>query len=583
MGTQAGQDTNLSASALAVALAALIIATAQLLGQYFATADGYRRCQSSVMGAWASHTRLKWRWSQFRFETLFTSPEIILLPMEGSENHQRVSGIKSNRELMWIASPEHPTAACRIENYCVLNIGEIEPHYLEWRPGRSKKSNFEKGSPELACWLPFLQSLRECELQMFDFGCYSNLINGHEPQRPACRFVESSWDSMPPELVYPLAITSVGDIAVLIERLGMKWLSFQPEDGIMRAEGHGLVVYSTLVRSLGPILHYSRGRGLPSSSAMFQNPLSSIEVFVASSKADMMRFGLLPVEKSLLEDIDCLGMGTIDEVRATLDVFDPSGRSNKKVRDDRQFDSTATFGFSDLISMTAPMLRRPHTTINRLPVPTEHCTGLMHAKEGFIVFRGRLGEYIEQQPNKVSDHVFWVLHQYDRLKDSFHCWENDLDAVERINCQDMNFLEDVHRLWNRTNLYFQTLGEREKNRIKFFDLVSCHVRHAVNFWHEAHGRIRAGTTRSHYGVEGMRDWLAEGAHMYWDYLPSITLNVANKAKVDQSIATEAWIMLMFRAFCWSRCHYMCGSDARYPDSTRLPSRYWNSKMPVYLG
>lgn len=46
-------DTNIAMVALAVALIALIVIYGQLLGQYFATADYYRRCQPSVMGPWA--------------------------------------------------------------------------------------------------------------------------------------------------------------------------------------------------------------------------------------------------------------------------------------------------------------------------------------------------------------------------------------------------------------------------------------------------------------------------------------------------------------------------------------------------
>lgn len=69
-------DNNISIAAIVVALVALIVALGQLFGQYFATADGYRRCQPSVMGRWAKFTRLRWRWSQFRFETLYTTPEI---------------------------------------------------------------------------------------------------------------------------------------------------------------------------------------------------------------------------------------------------------------------------------------------------------------------------------------------------------------------------------------------------------------------------------------------------------------------------------------------------------------------------
>src|SRR5882672_11507092 len=73
-----GLDTNVAVTALAIALVALITAVGQLLQQYFATADGYRRCQRSVMGDWAKKTRLRWRWREFRFETLYTTPEISL-------------------------------------------------------------------------------------------------------------------------------------------------------------------------------------------------------------------------------------------------------------------------------------------------------------------------------------------------------------------------------------------------------------------------------------------------------------------------------------------------------------------------
>lgn len=69
-------EANLAAAALAVALVALIIAVGQLLQQTLSTADGYRRCQPSVIGPWARKTRLKFRWSQFRFETFYTTPRI---------------------------------------------------------------------------------------------------------------------------------------------------------------------------------------------------------------------------------------------------------------------------------------------------------------------------------------------------------------------------------------------------------------------------------------------------------------------------------------------------------------------------
>jgi hypothetical protein len=69
---------NVAVAALIIALIALITAIGQLLQVYLGTADGYRRCQSSVMGNWAKRTRLRWRWGQIRFETLYTTPELCM-------------------------------------------------------------------------------------------------------------------------------------------------------------------------------------------------------------------------------------------------------------------------------------------------------------------------------------------------------------------------------------------------------------------------------------------------------------------------------------------------------------------------
>jgi hypothetical protein len=71
-------SSRVSLLALIVALLALVIALGQLVQQIFGTADGYRRCQKSVIGPWAKYTKLQWRWSQFRFETKFATPDIRL-------------------------------------------------------------------------------------------------------------------------------------------------------------------------------------------------------------------------------------------------------------------------------------------------------------------------------------------------------------------------------------------------------------------------------------------------------------------------------------------------------------------------
>lgn len=73
------ESDRLSVVALVVALIALGVSYMQLIQQFFATAiDGKRFCQGSVVGIWSRKTRLSWRWSQWRFETKYTVPEIRL-------------------------------------------------------------------------------------------------------------------------------------------------------------------------------------------------------------------------------------------------------------------------------------------------------------------------------------------------------------------------------------------------------------------------------------------------------------------------------------------------------------------------
>lgn len=69
-------DNAIAIAALVISLVALLTTLLQLLQQYFATADGYRRCQNSVMAGWAKFTRRHFRWKEFRYETIFVVPDI---------------------------------------------------------------------------------------------------------------------------------------------------------------------------------------------------------------------------------------------------------------------------------------------------------------------------------------------------------------------------------------------------------------------------------------------------------------------------------------------------------------------------
>lgn len=390
-------ENSLSVAALAVALVALIVALGQILGQYFATAEGCRRCQPSVMGPWARKTRMQWRWSQFRFETFFTTPEIvILLVARHGSSARNGSACTLDTNPMSHGSPPLPMNG-------LLDMPE---------------------SNEMVCWIPFLQSLHKTEVALSTAKCYgtaNGTANGtsstEKLARPGVIFRERSWDFMPPDIVRPFAVTNISNIGVMARRLGMTWTDFRPEDGIMRAEGNGHVLSSTLVRSIGILLQYMYV-GLRDGDITLSRISTISNHYIPTREADMLGFGILPCHTGLIP-FSAFKIGTIDDVCTTMNILDPSRKASQTIKNVRNFEPTCTFGFSDLIPLAAPMMRLRGTTVIRLPIPTEYCVGLTCHKEGFVVFYNRLKEYIASKHGMVTDEVRWVLvslfYEFDSL------------------------------------------------------------------------------------------------------------------------------------------------------------------------
>lgn len=111
----------------AIAIAGLLITIGQFLSQIFGSVEGYRRCQLSVLGAyWSKNNRTttRWRWTQLRFEVLFTTPEIALVQPT-------------------------PSSAIFIRD--------------SFDPESSSSPGTDRITPinELVCWIPFLSSIHK--------------------------------------------------------------------------------------------------------------------------------------------------------------------------------------------------------------------------------------------------------------------------------------------------------------------------------------------------------------------------------------------------------------------------------------
>ena len=150
-------DTNISATALAIALVALVVAIGQILQQYWSTAEGARRCQSSVIRPWHRETRWHFRWSELRFEILFKSPHIVIAngPEEG------LSALSDLR------LPSQGQSSIPI-------VGRFLPEkstgpFFDYLSNKSTQGELTEdqrrkfGTDQLVCWVPFLEELFKLE------------------------------------------------------------------------------------------------------------------------------------------------------------------------------------------------------------------------------------------------------------------------------------------------------------------------------------------------------------------------------------------------------------------------------------
>ena len=382
-----------------------------------------------------------------------------------------------------------------------------------------------------------------------------------------------SWDFVPPDVIRPLAVMTLQDIAVFSRRLGMIWKQFEPSQGSLHAEGNGHTVDSTFVRSVGTVAQFSIRDPLN-----IHNPKEHL--YIPSKAADMMGFGILTGDKRM--GMSDYVIGTIDDCLARCREIDVA--AGDKVKQLNADFGPWTPGISDIIALAAPMIRIPGSTIIKVPKPTEYEGGLTLQEEGFVVFYNRLRDVVHERQTKgqyVSQQKRWVLTQYEELLSRYgKQWEDQ--TATRGNDTSLAFLDDLHARHDLTTKYFCDLqashGIDEKGRTNSFrytDLINSHIKHAVSYYNEAVGLLDAGKGRNHYGMK-VQAWITEGAHVYFDNIPKIVASMKQQGFHNPQVVEEAWLTMMFRAFLWHRTHLMVGGN-------RVPSQHWGSRLTVYVG
>ncbi|RDL40064.1 Uncharacterized protein BP5553_00043 [Venustampulla echinocandica] len=576
-------ETTLSAAALGIALVALVTAFGQLLQQYLATADGFRRCQKSVMGEYARKTHRRWRWSEFRFETLYTVPEITMVGDGAPSRAGQVvlTGTELTREKSLVPMGIMIGGDSMIisKNTGSWNLRRVK---LEDGHGQSQtwlvkapKQNIEDRG-EMACWVPFLHWIHEStRVALKDHNPQFESVNFPPPdtRAPAIVFRERSWDFQLPDVVRPLAKSTLSDIAVIARRMGMKWKEFRPSDGILRAEGHSHIITSTIVRSLGIVLQYSytgqdsrlklaerRVRGIVTGSLISEQQ----EIYIPTARADRLGCGVIRTHPRL--GLPDLTVSTQGEIVTALLYLDKTGTSSAALSKILKENPDFCFRVADLVAFTSPFIRLVGSKLVQVPAPSENVHGVTTSPVGRKAFRECLEEYVAARNDKIPQ-ITEVLNICHKLSAQYAAWdqtdETALQDEQWVITRDPVYLDKLQDTWR--SLTDQILDSKLENRQIYRHLLASHIR-VVMF-------CEGGETSM------LRNWGADyKADMkgYFAALPKIVEEMKELGVVDEEWVIHAWLTMMLRGLCWGASHFFVRGE-------RVPIQYFGSQLPVYIG
>ncbi|KAH8820345.1 hypothetical protein F5884DRAFT_849607 [Xylogone sp. PMI_703] len=554
---------SVSLTALLVSLVALLATVGQLLQQYYATADGLRRCQPSVMGLWARRTKIRFRWTEFRFETIFVTPRIIYGPIRIQD-----SGAEYTK-------PDTSKVFCDL----VDTPGSLRASMT--LPGwGSREARKYYDSDELVCWVPLLAQLHKQGRDAVQYFPQSPDSVANDTMIPTIQFVKKSWDFMPPDVVRPLASSTVGDVAIMARRLGMVWKTFDPGAGLMRAEGNGHVFTSTLVRSIGTILQYSYTS---------RDNLGNC-FYIPAKEADKLGFGLVEFDHRLfgpLMKFD-LDVGSLEGIAQSLprlmryrtssqrDITETVQNISRNIKAGKDFIP----GLNDLIPLCSAMLvsgvlQAPHSWLNRIPSPNKWSKGLLGCREGRHIFEKKLREFIERRSSRESQLPIRILSLLVELKSmNGSRWEDDETAdtwEPRVSGAEIS--SRALLLHHHTEMTTFLQG----SNVVYSVLVSEHMV-------QASGITFSPSETPYRELENADLELIWGMEAGFNVLPALVERVIrthitflDKPNLTKAEVEDAWFAMIFRAICWQLAHVMI------PGVPPLPSEHWNSKMPIYIG
>jgi hypothetical protein len=678
------ESDRLSLLALIVAIVALIVSAWQLAQQLFATAaDGKRFCQASVMGVWARKTRLSWRWSQIRFETKYTTPELRLLSGVTDSADEDDHAQKNQRPRFWYRVPVirwlievslGPSSdwsgyfeITSNRNDVPLELRKTRPPSVRIEPDSSAErwslwflswwdGSYHVDSSDVVSWPKLLERLYKNQVSSVrkvmrsqPNGAASNLsgkelesgtadtpnedspcpeITHMETQngedRIVVRLVERSWDLVPPDVVRPLAHSTVGSIITIVHRLGMSWQAdFDPNQGQMNASGCGHTITSETVRGLGLVLKYSyHHESIKVRNTSGTNRgVTHQEYLSPTISSDKLHCGILTIDGEALPcGVDVDDIDLIDGARK-LDVAGLLHRLNisrHHLPELREKEKQNPYGvplrnhkhvIEDVVSMLSPIPTMPTSRARWIVwpyrsrmqpfTPTRQRRGLEEIRAQIASFAAqhkqaaRLMEDrdhpalkgLDASPSDYLDELLNMMILIDSCQDRVD------DHTQQLLCTTYDRIRSIHEKTSEVFASIKTppaAADDEEEPLPFLmALVAAHVTLATKYGKVADDAIPPEDQGLSDGNsltynENRRRFVKELARLYFDDLgneKTVRKHIRRSGYVEilePGIVPSLWCMLLVRSACW-----FLSVRIRMPE-TQIPSYWYNSRTPVYI-
>lgn len=431
------------------------------------------------------------------------------------------------------------------------------------------------------------------------------------PLRPAIQPWRRSWDLMPPDVLRPLATSTLGDVLVLAHRLRIVWRVLEPAKRIMQGDSPLGYSFSALeVRGLGLVLEFTRGDFFDMKT---ENRFSNAKKppYVPSQAADKMAFGIIPGCQDLHIDQDFPlggGKGDFDLIQTMHESLGVNQETRDKLtREGLARNSyTELVGFSDAHLLLPPFIPLPGLGAVRIVPPHFDNNSVLMHKPGVRVIFARLKKYIEKLQTK-SDELVEMDKYLDEFRKEcpvefenagfFHFWFS-LNAYQRPEggaSFAQRILEMLRRIHGRTTEYFIELMKRypltaekgESKGLLYRNLVAAHIEMAVCANREEQKKA-AKDKRKGEDAEDLsqhmfaRAWMSETAHLYADHHKKVVDSIINchqelESKDARQDIQNAWWMLMIRGIVWNMSLFRV-----LPQGYPLPSQFYGSQSPVFI-